>query len=151
MKKIMVWAAMAAIGLSVATADAETIWQKSTRRTYDYTKYGTWLYTDLRVEYGVWPVAWGHTSGTVWTDDGWQNVRWSTGQWLANVANPYGGQDEAWAVDMLAGGPNGRYMGQPFSPFTIEYALYVKDAAGNWTWNNNSGGNFRYYVASPLQ
>ena len=146
MKKIILWAVLAAAGLGIGSASAETIWKKSATRTYDYTKYGTWIYTDLRVEYGVWPVAFGHTSGSVWTDDGWQTVRWSTGQWVANVSNPYGGQDEAWAVDMLAGGPNGRSMGQAFTPFTVEYALYVKNAAGQWAWDNNGGQNHRFYV-----
>ncbi len=148
MKKLLKMLAMGAVlGLAAGAVQAETIWFKKVDGRYDYTKYATWLATQLKVDFGVWPVAPGHTAGTVYTDDGWQSVMWSRpAEWQANVQNPYGGYDEAWSVWFSASGENGQYMGQPFTPFTIEYALYVTDAGGNWYWDNNGGQNYSYYV-----
>jgi len=131
---------------SFTGAHAESIWFKQVGGRYDYTKYATWLATQLRVDFGVWPVAYGHTAGVVYTDNGWATAKWQTANWQANVQGPYGGWDEAWSVWFSASGTNGQYVGQPFSPFVIEYALYVSDANGTWTWDNNSGQNYRYNV-----
>ena len=127
------------------SVQAEAIWFKKVDGRYDYTKYATWLATQLKIDFGVWPVAYGHTAGAVYTDNGWATVRWQNAQWQANVGNPYGGQDEAWSVWISGTGPNGQYMGQPFTPFTIEYALYVT-ANNQWFWDNNGGQNHRYNV-----
>jgi hypothetical protein len=147
MKKAVLLIMLAGIlGWMAPSATAESIWFKQVDARYDYTKYATWLMTQLKIDFGVWPVASGHTTGAVYTDDGWATAIWQNGQWQANVTGPFGGTDEAWSVWINAGGENGQYMGQPFSPFTIEYALYVTDAQGNWYWANNGGQNFTYYV-----
>jgi len=137
--------AVVALG-SLADARAESIWFKQVSNRYDYTKYATWLATQLVIDFGVWPVAAGHTAGAVYTDDGWATVIWQGAHWQANVQGPFGGWDEAWKVWISASGENGQYMGQQLTPFTIEFALYVTDANNNWYWDNNSGANYEYYV-----
>lgn len=130
----------------VVSSSAEVVWLKQAGDRQDYSKYATLQYASIKVSFGVWPVAWGHTAGTVWTDDGWQTVNWQTANWESNVANPFGGQDEAWGVRLFGNGNNGRYVGQPFEPFAYEYALYVTDRNGNWNWDNNRGLNHRYPI-----
>ena len=148
MKKSL-WVFVAGLMLaagSFSAAQAEVIWFKKVDGRYDYTKYATWLATQLKVDFGVWPVAYGHTAGVVYTDNGWATAHWQTANWQANVQGPYGGWDEAWSVWFSASGENGKYVGQPFSPFTIEYALYVSNANGDWAWDNNGGMNYRYAI-----
>jgi len=137
--------AVVALG-TVADARSESIWFKKVDGRYDYTKYATWLAVQLKIDFGVWPVANGHTAGAVYTDNGWASAYWQTAHWQANVQGPYGGWDEAWSVWISASGGHGQYVGQPFSPFVIEFALYVTDANGNWYWDNNGGQNHRYNV-----
>ncbi|MBP7830693.1 MAG: hypothetical protein KA248_12330 [Kiritimatiellae bacterium] len=148
MKKLATLTLIASIGLFAGSnkADAEQVWFKGFGARYDYVKYGTWLATQIRGDIGVWPVASGHTAGAVYTDNGWKNVYWTDAKWQSNVQNPYGGLDEAWNVWLSASGPNGRYMGMPFTPFVIETAVYVRNASGQWSWDNNVGYNYRYYV-----
>lgn len=146
MKKLIM-AMIVGLVLAAATAvQAESIWNKGVVARYDYTKYATWLATQLKVDFGVWPCAWGHSTGAVYTDDGWNSVFWADGQWERNVQGPFGSWDESWTVYISGGGDNGQYMGQPFSPFTVEYALYVRNAAGQWAWDNNRGMNHTYNV-----
>ena len=142
-KKLMMLA-MVAAGLMAApvSSKGESIWYKGYGDRWDYTKYATYQYTNLKVDFGVWPMAYGHTAGAVYTDDGWTTVNWGTGQWVANVANPFGGQDEAWKVYLLGGNTCGQ-MGCGFTPFTFEFALYVKNSANQTFWNNNGGSNCR--------
>jgi len=137
--------AVVALG-TLADARAESIWFKQVANRYDYTKYATWLAVQLKIDFGVWPVAPGHSAGAVFTDDGWATAIWQGAHWQANVQSPYGGTDEAWSVWISATGENGQYMGQQLTPFTIEYALYVSNANGQWFWDNNSGMNYEYYV-----
>ena len=147
MKKWSVLLVMAVLALgSFQQARGEAIWFKKVDGRYDYTKYATWLAVQLKIDFGVWPVAAGHTAGAVFTDDGWQSVYWQNAHWQANVQGPFGGWDEAWSVWISASGENGQFVGQPFTPFTIEYALYVTDANGVWTWDNNGGLNHSYFV-----
>jgi len=142
-------AMVAAIGLIVAagSVNAESIWYKGHGDRQSYSKYATVQYVSERVDFGVWPVAPGHTAGAVYTDDGWTTVTWATAKWEANVNNPYGGQDESWSVRLFGGGAE--YIGQPFSPFTFEFALYVKNSANQMFWDSNGGMNHRIYINSP--
>ncbi len=146
MKKTMIALVLGAMLAGTAAVQAESIWNKGVAARYDYTKYATWLATQLKVDFGVWPCAWGHSTGAVYTDNGWQKVMWANGQWEKNVAGPFGGWDESWTVYIGGTGPNGQYMGQKLIPFSIDYALYVKNGAGQWFWDNNKGMNYRYDV-----
>ena len=148
MKKNIIITLITSIGLSVAavSAEAESIWFKGFGARYDYEKYGTWLATQIRGDFGVWPVAPNHSAGAVYTDNGWLNAYWTDAQWQANVRNPYGGLDEAWSVWVSASGTNGRSIGSPFMPFVIETAVYVRNGSGQWSWDNNQGYNYRYHV-----
>lgn len=144
MKKLMGTLLVTAAMTSAVCADA--IWFKEVANRYDYTKYATWIMTQLKVDFGVWPVAAGHEAGAVYTDDGWETVYWQPAEWEYNAQGPFGGWDEHWAVWMNASGENGQYMGQDLVPFTVEFALYVTDAEGNWYWDNNNDWNYQYYV-----
>jgi len=144
MMAMLVGMALAAGAMSDARGEA--IWFKKVDGRYDYTKYATWIATQLKIDFGVWPIAPGHSTGAVYTDNGWAKAYWQNGHWQANVQSPYGGWDEAWSVWISATGNNGQYVGQPFSPFTIEFALYVTDANGKWYWDNNGGMNHRYDI-----
>jgi hypothetical protein len=126
---------------------AEVIWYKGHGDRQSYTKYSTVQYVSERVDFGVWPVAYGHTAGSVYTDDGWTTATWATAKWEANVSNPYGGQDESWSVRLFGGGSD--YIGQPFQPFTFEFALYVKNSSNQMFWENNGGMNHRIFINSP--
>ncbi len=137
------------VGLLIAagSVQAESIWYKGHGDRQSYSKYATVQYVSEKVDFGVWPVAPGHSAGAVYTDDGWATATWGTAKWDANVQNPYGGQDEAWSVRLFGGGAD--YIGQPFQPFTFEFALYVANSAGQWFWANNSGMNYRININSP--
>lgn len=144
MKKALIFA-LASAALT-AGSFGESIWFKQVANRYDYTKYATWLMTQLKIDFGVWPVAPGHSAGCVFTDDGWSSVFWQDAQWEYNAQGPFGGWDEHWTVYITAQGENGQYMGQELTPFTIDFALYVTDQYGNWYWDNNGGMNYSYYV-----
>lgn len=130
-----------ALGLA-GSSQAESIWYKGWGDRFEYSYHTSYQYTSIKVSFGVWPVAPGHTAGAVYTDDGWATVNWSKAQWEANVSNPYGGQDEAW-ITYLLGGNTCPTFGCSFTPFTFEFALYVQNAQGQWKWANNGGQNFR--------
>lgn len=133
-----------ALAMAAGASRAETIWYKGWGDRFDYSKYASWQYTSVAVDFGVWPVAPGHTAGAVYTDDGWATVTWQGAQWVANVNNPYGSRDEAWSVRLFGGGcPT---MGCGFTPFTFEFALYVQNSAGAWAWDNNRGLNHRISI-----
>lgn len=150
MKKLIIGIAIAGIlfGAGLLAANAEAIWYKWYDGKYSSYKYATYLYTGIEVHFGVWPVAPGHSAGAVFTDDGWNTVMWQEAAWESNIDNPYGGQDEQWGVWML-GGNGGQYMGQDFTPFTFEFALYVNDQYGNQYWANNGGANYQIQIDSP--
>jgi hypothetical protein len=133
--------------LLAGAAQAETIWYKGHGDRQSYSKYSTVQYVSENIYFGIWPVAWGHEAGAVYTTDGWQTITWATAKWDANVSNPYGGLDEAWSVRLFGGG--GKYIGEPFKPFTFEFALYVKTASGHMYWVSNSGMNYTVYINSP--
>lgn len=142
MRKMIMAAVVAGMTyLAASGAQADSIWSKGWDQRSEYWKYSTWIYTSIRANFGVWPVAWGHTAGIVYTDDGWATATWQNARWVANVNNPYGGQDEAWEVYLFGGGC--QQMGCGFTPFTFEYALYVQNSSGQWTWDNNRGMNYR--------
>lgn len=144
--KLRLMAVMLGLGVMAGTmtSQAEAIWYKGHGDRQSYTKYSTVQYVSENITFGVWPVAWGHTAGAVYTDDGWATALWATAKWDANVANPYGGLDESWSVRMFGGGAS--YIGQPFEPFTFEFALYVSNANGQWFWDNNGGMNHHIYI-----
>lgn len=144
MKKLI--AGLIVCAAMTSAAPAETIWFKQVANRYDYVKYATWIMTQLKVEFAVWPVAPGHGAGAVFTDDGWESVFWQPAQWEYNAQGPFGDWDEHWAVWINASGENGQYMGQSLTPFNIEFALYVTDANDQWYWDNNNGWNYHYYV-----
>ena len=149
MKKLLIaWTVAGVLSAFAGAARAETLWYKWADGKYSVSKYATNLYTGIRAHFGVWPVAWGHSAGAVFTDDGWASVNWTDASWEANVANGFGGRDEQWGVWML-GGNGGQYIGQPFVPFTFEFALYVRNSSGQWFWDNNRGMNHRIAVDSP--
>lgn len=144
MKKII---AMLLVGAALtSSASAEAIWFKEVSNRFDYVKYATWIMTQLKVDFGVWPVAPGHSAGAVFTDDGWASVYWQEAEWEYNAPGPFGSWDEHWTVYLGARGENGQYMGQSLVPFNVEFALYVTDANGNWYWDNNNGWNHHYFV-----
>jgi len=147
--KNMMKALVAVLGAIVVagSVNAESIWYKGHGNRQSYSKYATVQYVSENVTFGVWPVAPGHEAGAVYTDDGWQSAVWATAKWDANVNNPYGGQDEAWSVRLFGGGAS--YIGQPFEPFTFEFALFVKNSANQMFWDNNGGMNHSIYINSP--
>ncbi|MFP2930807.1 hypothetical protein ACLESO_37535 [Pyxidicoccus sp. 3LG] len=98
---------------------------------------GGYVIHQFKLTTGVWPVAPGHTAGVVYTWDNWQTAQWGTLTWQYNAPNAYGSNDEVW---------KGSFQVPPTVSFTsIQYAIYVDDASGNRTWNNNNGQNFVAY------
>ncbi len=134
-KYILVLAAV--LGLAASSARAEVLWPIASS-VYHRSYNNTYLDTQANLYFGVWPVAWGHTAGAVFTVDGWATAKWSNAGWLANVNNSFGGQDENWNLTMT-----GRNNSAGYAPITFEYALYVKTQAGQWFWANNGGNNYR--------
>ena len=96
------------------------------------------LWTKLKVDLGVWPVAPKHKVGSVWTVDQWQTVRWAEAVWKKNKPNPYGGYDEIWEVEMV----------DSLTPAPVKfwYALYVEDSQGMRVWDNNNGHNYEKII-----
>ncbi|MBU0679732.1 MAG: hypothetical protein KJ626_16640 [Verrucomicrobia bacterium] len=131
MKKLAVMIIAATVSVS---AFAEHVWLIS-GSIYHRSAHNVYMGTVASCYMGVWPVAPGHTAGSVYTDDGWQTVKWSSAGWLANVTGPYGNIDENWSLEMSG------YHGGGYSPITFEFALYVTDQWGNWYWDNNGGAN----------
>lgn len=144
MKKALIFALTTAALTLGSFGDG--LWFKEVSNRYDYTKYATWLMTQLKINFGVWPVAPGHSAGCVFTDDGWNSVNWQNAQWEYNAQGAYGTWDEHWTVYITAAGENGQYMGQDLVPFNIEFALYLVDQYGNWYWDNNGGLNYSYFI-----
>ncbi|MBU0677759.1 MAG: hypothetical protein KJ626_06550 [Verrucomicrobia bacterium] len=137
-----------AILLSAVVGKAETVWFKNAGDRYDYNYMGSWIYTSVMVNFGVWPVAAGHSAGTVYTADGWRTAFWGEASWVANVPNLYGGNDEAWRVRLFGNGGNGNFAGARFVPFAFEFALYVDDQYGARYWGNNGGLNYQIPISS---
>jgi len=129
-------AAIVGLAVCAGVSRAEVIWSIN-QNVYHRSHANVYMDTVAESTFGVWPVAWGHRAGAVYTTDGWQTVKWSNAGWLANVNNPFGGLDENWRVSMQ-GSTGGGY-----SPITFEYALYVVNSAGDWSWDNNRGYNHR--------
>ncbi|WPB82006.1 hypothetical protein KYC5002_23190 [Archangium violaceum] len=118
-------------------ATAETTWVNTASVPVVGAGGGS-VYHQFKLNTGVWPVAPGHSAGVAYTWDGWLTTNWGTLQWQYNQSNAYGSQDEVWA---------GNFNIPPWvSPIVIEYAIYVDDASGARTWNNNGGSN---YVCAP--
>ncbi len=132
----------AAVLLSVVSASAEAIW-KIQDDGGKFTLKGVYLGQGVKAKFGVWPVAAGHSAGAVWTHNGWSSVHWTDASWCENVQGPYGGWDEHWLVAMFVqptwtgGGP---------VDVNVNYALYVDNAAGERSWDNNGGMNYNYFI-----
>jgi hypothetical protein len=133
-KKILRSLSAALFLLLPAVAAAETTWVINAS-VPQVDAAGGYMFYAFKLTSGVWPVAPGHTAGVVYTWDNWQTAQWGTLTWKFNQPNAYGTQDEVWA---------GRFNVPPYiSPIiVIQYAIYVDDANGNRTWNNNNGQNF---------
>jgi hypothetical protein len=112
-------------------AAAEEVWVAETQATSSGGSYYSYY---LTVRVGVWPVAPGHSVGMVYTNDNWNTTHQVDLTWQYNQSNAYGSQDELWRTPTL-------YVSDS-AP--VEYAVYVDDAYGNRTWNNNNGQNFRF-------
>ena len=120
-----------------SVAEAETIWLTSSRAS-EWSSYGIQEVTEATVCFGVWPVAPGHTAGIVYTDDAWATVTWDTASWSTNVPNAYGSYDERWCWYEKYASIRYAYEPKP----KIWFAIYVDDADGNRTWDNNDGWNY---------
>lgn len=134
----------AAFLVSVSISWSEAIWQIQ----HDGGKFyvsGFYLGQGVKAKFGVWPVAAGHSTGAVWTHNGWSSVHWATGYWCENVQGPYGEWDEHWLVplyvtpDWTGGGP---------ADVGVHYALYVDNADEDRFWDNNGGNNYYYFIGS---
>ncbi|WP_164012350.1 carbohydrate-binding protein [Pyxidicoccus trucidator] len=133
MKKLLGSLSAALFLLLPAVAAAETTWVMSASVPV-VGAGGGYVFYQFQLTTGVWPVAPGHTAGVVYTWDNWQTTQSATLAWQSNQPNAYGSQDEVW---------NGRFNIPPYISFSaVQYAIYVDDASGNRTWNNNSGQNF---------
>ena len=133
MKKRLGVLAAALFLLLPAVAAAETTWVFGASVPV-VGAGGGYVFYVFRLTTGVWPVAPGHTAGVVYSWDNWQTHRSGTLTWQSNQANAYGTQDEVWKGDFEI---------PPTVSFSsIQYAIYVDDASGNRTWNNNHGQNF---------
>lgn len=135
MKKLIIALVMA----TVISANAEYLWSMGqyTECGGDY-KYGGCTAMSLKVEAGVWPVAWGHSVTVVYTTDNWQTVQVKDAEWVANVNNPYGGLDEKWRASIPVG-----YTSMGGQLKTVEYALML-EYYGGIIWDNNGGMNFYF-------
>jgi len=115
-----------------AVSAAEEVWVAETSAISSGGSYYSYY---LTVKVGVWPVAPGHKVGMVYTNDRWHTSHWVDLTWQSNQANAYGSQDELWAtVPWLYVSDNA----------PVWFAVYVEDANGNRTWNNNNGQNFEF-------
>ncbi len=140
MKKLFITLCIAAASLGFAAhcAKAETIWYKS---GYAYAQYEDGYFTANweEVDFGVWPVASGHSAGSVWTIDAWNTVNWGTASWVQNVPNSYGSYDEDWNWSQYLNGPEPTHN----NPVYLWFALYVDDQYSNRYWDNNGGWNYQ--------
>ena len=133
MRKMLGSLAAALFLLLPTAAAAETTWVINSSTPVLGAAGGLVIYS-FKVTTGVWPVAPGHTVGVVYTWNSWLTSKWGTLTWQYNQPNAYGTQDEVW---------QGSFEIPPYgSDGSIQYAIYVDDASGNRTWNNNSGQNF---------
>ncbi|MCY1014565.1 carbohydrate-binding protein [Pyxidicoccus sp. MSG2] len=133
MKKHLRSLSAALFFLLPAVAAAETTWVMNASVPV-VGAGGGYVFYQFQLNTGVWPVAPGHTVGVVYTWDHWQTAQWGTLSWQSNQSNAYGSQDEVW---------RGAFNIPPNLTFTtVEYAIYVDDASGHRTWNNNNGQNF---------
>ncbi|MFP2904377.1 hypothetical protein ACLESD_04840 [Pyxidicoccus sp. 3LFB2] len=133
MKKRLGSLAVALFLLVPALAAAETTWLKNVSLRV-VGAGGGYVFHQVQLVTGVWPVAPGHKAGVVYTWDNWQTAHWAELQWTHNEPNAYGSQDEVWY---------GSFVPPPhISTSGIQFAIYVDDALGNRTWNNNNGQNF---------
>ncbi len=145
MRKMLMMAALAvAAVLSVETASANAIWQiRSTGGQYH--RYGMYVGQGAKAQFGVWPVAPGHSAGAVWTWDGWNTVRWREANWCWNQQGPYGNWDEVWLVAMWLSPDD-------YGPWTVDitYALYVDNQYGQRFWDNNNGMNYTLRIGQGM-
>lgn len=113
-----------------AVSAAEEVWVAETSIRQSPGGYYSYYFS---VKVGVWPVAPGHKVGMVWTNDRWATTQWTDLTWQLNQANAYGTQDEIWLTmpELYAS-----------DSAPVWFAVYVEDALGNRTWNNNGGFNF---------
>ena len=125
------------IGLWSNPALAEDIWYIDGESS-EHPYRGPSEITTVSVHFGVWPVAFGHSAGVVYTDDAWKTVRWDRARWVENVPNEYGGWDEIWR--WYNGCVSVRHPWEPKPK--IWFALYVDDTLGNRTWDNSDGWNY---------
>ena len=99
------------------------------------------MHTFVTIDFGVWPVGPGHSAGVVWTDDEWETVHDDRARWVRNTNNDFGGLDESWSVTIYSHGDD-------HGPTPIWYALYVEDADGRVSWDNNDGWNYAFDLAA---
>jgi hypothetical protein len=136
MKKSLLGVSLVLSLMLPSVAAAETLWF-ITGAVSD-SAGSSYIYSNIHLKVGVWPVAPGHKVGFVYTYDRWATAHWGTLQWSHNAPNAYGSQDEIWTTNTLVTIP-----GEWRTPSTIDFAIYVEDASGNRTWNNNNGWNFQ--------
>lgn len=136
MRKSIITLAVSAALLGCVSASAETIWRKSAV-AYVYTYIGIYISHEMDINLGVWPVASGHSTGAVWTPDGWNTVNWASGTWAQNVPNQYGSYDESWWIDISHVDAGGKCEDVYFW-----YALYVDTSDSTRYWDNNGGYNY---------
>ncbi len=136
MKKSLLGVSLVLSLLLPSVAAAETVWF-ITGSVVD-SAGSSYLYSNIHLQLGVWPVAPGHKVGFVYSYDRWATTHWGELRWSHNAPNAYGTLDEFWVTDQLVTIP-----GPWRTPSTIDFAIYVEDASGHRTWNNNGGQNFR--------
>jgi hypothetical protein len=136
MKKSLLGVSLVLSLLLPMVASAESVW--FVNGSVSDSAGSSYVYSGITLKVGVWPVAPGHKVGVVYTYDRWATSHWAELTWEANVANAYGSQDELWTLNHLVTIP-----GEWRTPSTIDFAIYVEDASGHRTWNNNGGWNFQ--------
>lgn len=128
------------LALAVSESKAESIWRISDlgrqQQIYEFIQDWVWA----RIDFGVWPVASGHSTGSVWTEDGWTHVNWSTGNWCNNQTGPYN-CDEHWLTMLTGASGNSNPQNTYFW-----YALYVDNSSSQRFWDNNGGWNYQIDV-----
>lgn len=136
MKKSLLGVSLALALVLPVAASAETVW--FIEGSVVDSAGSSYVYSGIYLKLGVWPVAPGHKVGFVYSYDRWATTHWGTLQWSHNQPNAYGSLDEVWQSTTLVTVP-----GPWRTPTTVDFAIYVEDANGVRTWNNNDGQNFR--------
>lgn len=136
MKKSLLGVSLVLSLLLPMVAAAETVW--FIEGGVSDSAGSSYVYSNIYLQVGVWPVAPGHKVGIVYSYDRWATSHWAELTWSHNAPNAYGSLDEVWMMNHLLTIP-----GEWRTPSTIDFAIYVEDASGNRTWNNNNGWNFR--------